>query len=286
MLFLVLSIILNALIFTFFKWFGLKKIDTFQAIVVNYFVCVITGVVFTGFDDFLNQPSDSVWIYIALGLGAVFILIFNLMAITAQKFSMAAASIASKMAFVVPVLFSIFYLKVQSNFEWYNVIGVVLAVAATYMSSANPKDESKPKKQWVLILPFLVFIGNGFIDTSINFTNLRYLNESTAAVFPIYIFLSAAVIGGIIMLFRKEPLYKSSITSGLALGIVNYFTVYFFLRALGQLNNNGAFVFPIFNTGIVILSALVGILFFKEKLTKLNKAGIITAILAITLVML
>ena len=286
MLFLVLSIVLNALIFAFFKWFGLKKIDTFQAIVVNYFVCVLTGVSFTGLGDFLNQPSDSPWIYIALGLGAVFILIFNLMAITAQKFSMAAASIASKMAFVVPVLFSIFYLKVQSNFQWYNVIGVILALAATYMSSASPKDEHKVHKRWVLVLPFLVFIGNGLIDTSINFTNLRYLNESTAAVFPIYIFLSAAVIGGIIMLFQKAPLYRSSITAGLVLGIVNYFTVYFFLRALGQLNNNGAFVFPIFNTGIVILSALIGILFFKEKLSKLNMAGILTAILAITLVML
>ena len=47
---------------------------------------------------------------------------------------------------------------------------------------------------------------------------------------------------------------------GTVLGITNYFTVYAFLLALGELNNNGAFVFPIFNTGIVVLSALIGIL--------------------------
>jgi drug/metabolite transporter (DMT)-like permease len=286
MSFLVLSIVLNAIIFALFKWFGLKSVNTFQAIVVNYFVCVITGVSFTGFDQFLNQPSDSTWIYIALGLGAVFILIFNLMAITAQRFSMAAASIASKMAFVVPVLFSIYFLKVESNFEWYNIIGVILAVAATYMSSATSPEPGSVKNKWIWLLPFLVFIGNGFIDTTINFTNLNFLNESTAAVFPIYIFLSASVIGGIIMLFQKEPLQIASIKSGLFLGIVNYFTVYFFLRGLGQLNNNGAFVFPIFNTGIVVLSALIGIFFFKEQLSKINKAGILIALLAITLVML
>ena len=107
MAFLLLSIILNSLIFAIFKWFGVRKVNTFQAIVVNYFICVITGSLFTGVGNVLNQSPENTWIYIALVLGAVFITIFYLMALTAQKFSMAAASIASKMAFVVPVLFSI-----------------------------------------------------------------------------------------------------------------------------------------------------------------------------------
>jgi len=285
MAFLLLSIILNSLIFAIFKWFGVRKVNTFQAIVVNYFICVITGSLFTGVGNVLNQSPENTWIYIALVLGAVFITIFYLMALTAQKFSMAAASIASKMAFVVPVLFSIYVLRVESDFQWYNIIGVVLALLATYMSSATSKS-AKVKNKALWLLPLFVFIGNGLIDTTINFTNLNYLSENTIAVFPIYIFLSAAVIGGIILLLQGKQISMLSILSGSVLGIINYFTVYVFLIALGQLNNNGAFVFPIFNTGIVVLSALIGIIAFKERLSSLNKSGILVALVAIVLVML
>jgi hypothetical protein len=286
MAFLALSIVLNSLIFALFKVFGLKNINTFHAIVANYFVCVITGTLFTGIHNVLNQPYNSTWIYIALVLGAVFIVIFYLMALTAQKFSMAAASIASKMAFVMPVLFSLYILRIESNFLWYNFIGVGLALIATYMSSASSSSHLVVGNKFIWLLPVFVFLGNGLIDITINYTNLNFINETNVRVFPIYIFLSAAVIGGLVLLFKGERITLRSITAGIALGIINYFTVFAFLKALGQLNNNGAFVFPIFNTGIVVLSALIGLVVFHEKLSTLNKLGIAVAVVAIALVML
>ena len=100
------------------------------------------------------------------------------------------------------------------------------------------------------------------------------------------IFLSAAVIGGIILLIKGERITRLSIVSGIILGVINYFTVYTFLKALGSLGNNGAFVFPSFNTGIVVLSTLIGLIVFREKLSNLNKIGIAVAVVAIALVML
>lgn len=285
MAFLLLSIILNALIFALFKWFGIRQVNTFHAIVANYFFCVITGVAFTGVDKVLNQSADEGWMYIALGLGAVFITVFYLMALTAQRFSMAASSIASKMAFVIPTLVSIYILKVESHFVWYNFVGVALALLATYLSVRTDEKGPAVGNKWLWLLPVFVFLGNGVVDTSINYTNLNFLNDDNNAVFPVYIFLSAAVIGGLIMLIRGDQISRLSILSGLVLGVANYFTVYTFLKALGQLDNNGALVFPIFNTGIVVLSALTGLIVFKEKLSQLNKAGIGLAVLAIILVM-
>jgi hypothetical protein len=286
MAFLGLSIILNSLIFALFKLFGLKKVNTFHAIVANYFVCVITGTLFTGVDNILQRPSTFTWIYIALVLGAVFIVIFYLMAVTAQKFSIAAASIASKMAFVMPVLFSIYILKIESNFLWYNLVGVGLALIATYLSSASSASHPVVGSKFILLLPVFVFLGNGIIDITINYTNLNFIDETNVRVFPIYIFLSAAIIGGLVLLIRGQKITRRSIIAGVVLGIINYFTVFAFLKALGQLNNNGAFVFPIFNTGIVVLSALIGLVVFHEKLSTINKLGIAVAIIAITLVMI
>ena len=286
MTFLALSIVLNSLIFALFKLFGLKKVNTFHAIVANYFVCIITGILFTGIDNVIDQPYNSTWVYIALTLGAVFIIIFYLMAITAQKFSIAAASIASKMAFVMPVLFSIYILRIESNFMWYNIIGVGLALIATYMSSAPSSSHPVVGSKYIWLLPVFVFLGNGIIDVTINYTNLNFIDETNIKVFPIYIFLSAAVIGGIVLLIQGQRITLRSIIAGVVLGIINYFTVFAFLKALGQLNNNGAFVFPIFNTGIVVLSALIGLVVFHEKLSTINKLGIAVAVVAITLVML
>ncbi len=285
MLYLVLAIVLNALIFALFKVFGLRHVNTFHAIVANYFVCVITGTLFTGLDEVLNQPVDAPWLYIALGLGAVFITIFYLMALTAQKFSMAAASIASKMAFVVPVLFSIYILQIDSRFVWFNYLGVVLALLATYMSSARDPARPVAGGKWLWLLPFFVFLGNGLIDTTINYTNLHYIDAASVRAFPVYIFLSAAVIGGIVLLVKGERMVGKSMVAGIFLGIVNYFTVFAFLKALAELDNNGAFVFPIFNTGIVVLSTLTGLAVFHEKLSLMNKFGIGLAVIAIALVM-
>lgn len=262
------------------------KVNTFHAIVANYFVCVITGTLFTGVDNVLQQPNNLTWVYIALILGAVFIIIFYLMAVTAQKFSIAAASIASKMAFVMPVLFSIYILKIESNFLWYNLIGVGLALIATYMSSATSTSHPIVGSKFIWLLPVFVFLGNGIIDVTINYTNLNFIDETNVRVFPIYIFLSAAVIGGLVLLIRGQRITLRSIIAGVALGIINYFTVFAFLKALGQLNNNGAFVFPIFNTGIVVLSALIGLVVFHEKLSTINKLGIAVAVVAITLVVI
>ena len=186
----------------------------------------------------------------------------------------------------MPVLFSLFILKVESNFVWYNFIGILLALVATYMSSASSSSHPISGSKYIWLLPVFVFLGNGLIDITINYTNLNFIDESSIAVFPVYIFLSAAVIGGIVLLIKGERMVLKSVYAGIVLGVINYFTVFAFLKALGQLDNNGAYVYPIFNTGIVVLSALIGVIIFKEKLNTLNRLGIAVAVFAIVLVML
>jgi len=284
MIYLILSILLNTVIFTLFKLFGRLDINTFQTIVVNYFVCVITGASFAGPAKVLAYSGSSAWVYIALALGIVFISTFYLMALTAQKISMAASSIASKLSLIMPVMFSLLILNTASSFTYINYAGVLLALLATWFSAKDHSGDGR-ELQKIWYLPVLVFLGNGIIDITINFVNVNLLNKDTLPVFPVYVFLSAAVIGGLILLFSYVKLKRSSVLGGLFLGIVNYFSVYYILQALDHLHNNGAQVFPIFNTGIILGSALVGILFFKEKLSRINKLGIAIAVVSILLVM-
>jgi uncharacterized membrane protein len=107
-------------------------------------------------------------------------------------------------------------------------------------------------------------------------------------LFSATLFFVAAVIGSVVMLgariFKGSTLETKSIVAGFALGIPNYFSIHFLLMALNLPNMESTMVFPINNTGIVLLSTLLAIVLFSEKLTKLNWSGIALAIVSIGLI--
>jgi multidrug transporter EmrE-like cation transporter len=68
---------------------------------------------------------------------------------------------------------------------------------------------------------------------------------------------------------------------GIAVGVPNYLTLYFFFRALESGFFESSQAYPILNMGVIVISAVVGWLMFKEKLSLLNWLGILISILAI-----
>jgi uncharacterized membrane protein len=76
----------------------------------------------------------------------------------------------------------------------------------------------------------------------------------------------------------------NSIIGGIALGVPNYFSIYFLLGALQNNVLNSASVFTINNVAIVMLSTLLGIVLFREELSVKNWVGITLAVFSIILV--
>ena len=70
------------------------------------------------------------------------------------------------------------------------------------------------------------------------------------------------------------------------LGLVNYCSIYFLLKALKIEGLESSSLFTINNVGIVTLTTLMGITFFKEHISKLNWIGIALALIGITLMSL
>ena len=85
MVYLLISICISSFLFVIFKLFDVLKINTFQAIVVNYFTAAVLGFFLSNnlvsFQEIPNQP----WFFGAFLLGIMFILVFNVMALTSQK---------------------------------------------------------------------------------------------------------------------------------------------------------------------------------------------------------
>jgi multidrug transporter EmrE-like cation transporter len=72
--------------------------------------------------------------------------------------------------------------------------------------------------------------------------------------------------------------------SGVILGIPNYLSIYFLLVAIKSFSLKSAFVFGINNIGIVLLSTLLSVIIFQEKLSSINKFGVLVSVLSIILI--
>jgi len=287
MSFLLLCILMNIGILTLFRIYPRHGIDNFQAIVINYIVCVVTGILFAGLKVFLSIDYTETWVVIALGLGAVFIVIFYLMALTTQYFSMTVTSVSSKISLVIPVVFALFVFHYESKqFSVWNYSGLVLALVSIYLTTSGKfgKTSGKLYNGGRFLLPIIVFLFGGLIDVVINYTNYNYLTEKDSAIFTLVIFASAAVIGLVILIIRRKPIRKNNLKGGIALGIINYFAVYFLIKTLTDFNNDGAMVYPMLNMGIILGAMLVSIIYFHEHLDLRKKLGIVVSIIAIFLI--
>ena len=285
MIYLLLSILASTIIFIIFKLFEKFQINIFQAIVVNYCIAFTTGILSYNGTITISQLPNLDWFYYTLVLGALFIIVFNLMAITTQKSGLSVVSVATKMSVVVPVLFGLLYYN--ESLGTVKLIGIAIALIAVYLTSNKSKQGISVNRKSI-VLPILVFIGSGIIDTSIKFLEDTYVANNDVPLFSAIIFLAAAIIGFIfiiIQIIRGSFNFEfKNIIAGICLGVPNYFSIYFLVKTLRSDILESSGIFAINNVSIVALSTFAGIFIFKEKLIRKNWIGIALAILSIILI--
>ncbi|PIB32181.1 hypothetical protein BFP78_10035 [Gaetbulibacter sp. 5U11] len=286
-MYLLLSICASTLIFVIFKVVGKRNINTLQTIVINYFTAFTYGILSYDAPIIVSDIIQSKWFFGAIGLGFLFIAIFNVMALTAQRNGLSVASVASKMSVVIPIIFGLFFYN--ESLGWQKALGIVLALLAVYLASYKTKTDQRfsIKTLW---LPIILFLGSGTIDTSIKYIETTYLADNGIPIFSATIFFIAGVIG--IGLLSAKAIQKQftfdpkSIVSGVILGVVNYYSIYTLLKALNAENFESSTIFTVNNVAIVMLTTLIGLLLFKERLLTKNWIGIGIAVLSIILVTL
>ncbi len=284
MVYLVLSVLFSSGLFVVFKLLDLYKIDTLQAIVINYVIAFLVGFYTSNVSIEITKISDQPWFYGALFLGFLFISIFFVMALTAQKNGLSVASVAGKMSVVIPIVFGIIVYNESVGFV--KITGILLALIAVYLSSA--KSDKTPVKFKDLLFPLLLFLGSGTIDTSLKFVEKNYVSKEAVPIFLATIFGTAFITGFVFLLIKllsKTVTFQfKSIIGGVVLGIINYYSMAFLLKALQTKGMESSTLFTINNVAIVIFTTLFALVFFKEKLIKKNWMGIILAIISILLV--
>jgi drug/metabolite transporter (DMT)-like permease len=286
MIYLILSILCSAAIFIIFKSFEKFKVNTFTAIVVNYFIAGITGFTALGESPSFEKVTTAPWLVNSLILGVVFILLFNIMAVTAQKLGASVASIANKMALIIPVVFAVFYYNDAVNSA--KIVGVLLALVGVYLSTHKEKVNGKKFDKRLLAIPLVLFLGSGFIDTFLKYNQEVYLNASMfdAKLFPAMTFLTAFIIGivGMALDKSKRDFSRNTLIGGVILGVINYGSIFFLIQIFNQTDLESSVVFPINNMGVVLTTAVASLILFKEQFSFKNKLGILVSIAALLLI--
>lgn len=280
--FLVLSIVFSTFINLIFKWFSVFEVDKIQAILVNYLVCFIIGLVLSGDYDILNIVVSD-WFKYCILLGCLFVAIFFSMAMTTEKYGVSVNAVSAKMSVVIPVLFAYTYNSEKLKIQF--ILGILLSLFSIYL--ITKKNQTIIPRKYVY-LPVIVFLGSGLIDTSLKLLELNYSNAISINTISYSIFLGAFIVGTTFYTIKERLNFNNwlsrNMISGVILGIPNYFSIYFLLLAIKSFSLKSAFVFGINNIGIVLLSTLLSVIIFREKLSSINKFGVLVSILSIILI--
>lgn len=281
MIYISLIILISSSIFVTFRLFERYNVDNFQAITINYLVGSVFGISISGSQFQADFIINKAWLTYSVIIGILFIFTFVLFALSSQKAGVAITAVFSKMSVIIPVIAGIILYSETLNVMI--IMGIVSTLAA-FILIFYKKEKNKIRLS-IILLPVLLFFANGIIDTLLKYIEHHFITDDYT-LFLTFVFISALIIGAVIStanyIRTKKPFSMPTIAAGIILGLLNFSTTYFMLKAMNLFQSN--VLFPVQNVGIVMVSALFGFFLFREKLSLINWLGILLSVMAISLI--
>lgn len=287
--FLFLCVLSSTAIFVTFKTINRFNIPAFPVIVINYLVATLLGFLIYSGDTNLASIPGSRWLPISILIGIMFILMFFLVAFSTRKAGLSVTTVASKMSVIFPIVFSL-VIDPADQLTMLKSAAVLIALGGVVLTVYKPEGENPERS--IIFIPLLLFVGMGVVDSLVKLAQQQYVSDEETALFSAILFLNAFISGLAAMIFyRKHNRYflKGAVWAwGLLLGIVNFGSIFFLVRALHYSSPAGkgmdsSMIFGANNISIVALSVLVGLLIFKEKLSYVNWIGVVLSAVSLLL---
>lgn len=280
---LLLSILSSSAIFAIFKLFERFKIDTFQAIVFNYFTAFFIGIILYGHQWNEKGFDEISWFFYAVICALLFIGLFLIMGRSSQINGVTSTSVAVKMSTAISIILMI--VGYSEKFTALKASGILLALVSVFLVSYT-KGKKAPASWMLLVL----FFGSGTLDFVLNYVQNFELKTISTALFSAFALGLAGVLGALILSVRiiqgSTKIELKNIAAGIVLGIPNYFSIYLLIHSYRTTGWQDSTVLAVTNVSVVLLSSLIGFLAFEENATSRKIIGLISAILAIVILSL
>ena len=280
MLFLILSIICSVTVGALFKIARGYTISHTQIVAFNY-LFAIALCYFTFSPDLSAVGTNAPWgLYIAIGILLPSIFLF--MAASIKHMGIVKTDAAQRLSLFIPIIAA--WLIFKEEFNFLKLAALLVALPALLLILTKYSENTKNKWGY----PAVVLLGFGVIDILFkqiaSYTTLPY----TTSLFVIFGISMAIMIVAVVyeLTFKQVKLNSKNILFGGLVGIFNFGNILFYLKAHQKFADNPSTVFAMMNMGVIIIGSLTGLFLFKEKLTKMNFAGLFLALIAIVLIVI
>lgn len=281
MIYILLSISCSVTVAVLLKLAKRYKINVLQAVMWNYVAAILLSIVFFKPD---LQAISKVPGPIVISLGILLPVLFLVLAASVRNIGIVKTDIAQRLSLFIPILAALFIFG--ERFNNLRIAGLAVGFVAIFLTLL--KKSVKRDDVYAYIYPVFVFIGFGVID--VLFKQLavdKSIPYTTALLLAFCIsFVVALVILTYTVVVKKQKIQLVNFACGIVLGCFNFGNILFYMKAHRSMTDSPSIVFAAMNMGVIVVGSLVGIIIFKEKVTKLNYIGITLALAAILLITL
>lgn len=257
-----------------------KTTNKVSLLLVNYIVAVLFGsmLVVRGLGG-LDRSTLGMMPMFAVINGIFYVSAFLMLQLNIKKNGATVSASLSHMGLMIPVLFSIFLFNEYPNSL--QSTGVVVAVASLLVISIPTKgagnEVTNTHFRWLLI-PMLLLSGMADMMSKIF---EAYCEHSLEDLFLSATFVVALLICIIVYFMSHERINKWDVMCGLVLGVSNYMSTKFLIRAIYDIPAYMAYI--TYGLGVVVFINFVNAVILHEKLTKLDYIGMVLSMGAIVL---
>lgn len=273
--YLLLAILCGALISVLMRLSTEKVTGSIGMLAMNYLVCTVLAAVYAG-GQRVSGGMMGLSAAVCMGIfnGVLYLSGFVLLQYIIKKNGVVLASTFQKLGLLVPMVLSVcLFGEVPALWQ---VVGFALALAAIVLVNTGGEKSDAGKKAGLILL---LLICGGADAMSKVFEQLG--DPRWSEYFLLITFATATLLCFALMVSKRERLGKWEILFGLILGIPNYFSARFLLRALNHVA--AVVVYPTFSVGVILAVTAAGVCLFKERLSKRQWIAVSMILIALVL---
>lgn len=282
MTYILLSVLCSVVVSVLLKLAPRHDVDVRQAITGNYLVAaVLAMVLFHPDPGLLMLPMAHPAWRVLLALGVLLPSIFVILARSVQHVGVVRTDAAQRLSLLLSLVaaFALF----GEVLTWQKGIGMAVGLAAIVCIVARHDRAHAQATVGGWWWPVAVFAGFGAID--ILFKRVAQLTGVPFADVLFATFVLAFVLAGLALAWlyatgRARWRWRH-LGGAVLLGVFNFGDILFYVQAHRHLAHDPSLVFSVMNIGVIVLATLVGMRFFRERLSRLNGIGLALAVVAV-----
>lgn len=242
---------------------------------INYVICTLMAAIYSGLGNlFPKVEGIGFTLGLGAGTGVIYLAGLLLVQLNIQKNGVVMAALFQKLGLVVQVLLSIVFFKERP--EMLQIVGLIICLAAIVLINFEKEQTAVNFKLGLL----LILLVSGLCD-GMSKIHEELGNVALSEHFLFYTFGVALVLCVVLILVKKEKVGWKDVGFGVLLGVPNYFSARFLLKALNDIA--AVIVFPTFSVATVVVITMTGLLIFKEKLSRKQWIGMGMILIALVL---